>query len=296
MNHWYPIYAIIVGGCGVGLAWWVNRALQRVRRERHDRLEKLRHFDAVRTSSPLDDPNAEARQQALINVETRFTLFRATLVPVVLLVTLTLVALPLLQELPATMLSLLVAAVGVIVSIAARPMLENFVSGVLISFSKPFRIGDTVTVDGEFGTIEDITVSHTIVKAWDWRRLMIPNSQMLSKQFVNYSIVDRYQWKNVEFWVTPEADLHVVEEVARQAAKSSPAYADYEEPRFWVMEMGKEGVRCWIAAWADTPSLAWQLSHDVRTHLAKELRERGIATHLHRIQNSPSQLIAPAAS
>lgn len=288
MNHWYSIYAIVVGGGGVALAWWVNRQLQRVRRARADRLEKMRQFDAIRTSSPLDDPNEEARRQAIINVETRFTLFRATLVPVILLVTGTLVALPLLQELPATMLSLLVAAVGVVIGIAARPMLENFVSGVVISFSKPFRIGDTVTVDGEFGTIEDITVSHTIVKAWDWRRLMIPNSQMLSKQFVNYSIIDRYQWKSIEFWVAPESDLKIVEAVAKEAAKSSSAYADYEEPKFWVMEMGKEGVRCWLAAWANTPSAAWQLSHDTRTRLVTDLREHGIRTHVHRIVSGES--------
>jgi len=284
LTHWYWIYALALGGVGILLAWWVNHELQRVRRERQDRLEKLRQFDAIRTSSPLDDPNQEARTQAIVNVETRFTLFRATLVPVILLVTLILVALPLLQQLPATMLSLLVAAVGVIVSIAARPMLENFVSGVMISISKPFRIGDTVTIDGEFGTIEDITVSHTIVKVWDWRRLMVPNSQMLSKQFVNYSIIDRYQWKYVEFFVAPDADLAVVAEIAREAARSSPACANYEEPRFWVMELGREGARCWIAAWADTPSAAWQLSHDTRTALATELRRRGIKTHLHRLE------------
>lgn len=291
MNKWYPIYALVIGGGGVALAYWVNREFQRVRQERHDRLEKLRQFDAIRTSSPLDDPNEQARKQALVNVETRFTLFRATIVPVILLFTVTLVALPLLQQMPATMLSLLVAAVGVIVGIAARPMLENFVAGVVISFSRPFRIGDTVTIDDEFGTIEDITVSHTIVKAWDWRRLMIPNSQMISKQFVNYSIIDRYQWKYVEFWVAPDADLKVVEEIAKQAAKSSPAYAEYEEPRFWVMEMGKEGLRCWIAAWADTPSAAWQLSHDTRTRLVTELRERGIKTHVHRLESSEPRVM-----
>jgi small-conductance mechanosensitive channel len=113
---------------------------------------------------------------------------------------------------------------------------------------------------------------------------MIPNSQMISKQFVNYSIIDRYQWKWVEFWVAPDADLKIVEEVAIRAAKVSAAYAAYEEPRFWVMETGKEGVRCWVAAWADTPSAAWQLSHDTRTALLTELRERGIRTHVHRLE------------
>lgn len=289
MSKWYLIYTLIVGGAGIALAWLVNRSLRRVQRERHDRLAALRQFDAIRTTSPLDDPNEQARQQALINVDTRFTLFRATLVPAILLFSLSLLALPLLQMVPATILSLLVATVGVVVGIAARPLIENFVSGLVISFSRPFRIGDTVTVDGEFGTIEDITVSHTIVKIWDWRRLMIPNSQIISKQFVNHSIIDRFQWKWVEFWVAPNADLKLVEEIAKRAPKTSAAYADYEEPRFWVMETGKEGIRCWVAAWADTPSAAWQLSHDTRTALVTELRERGIRTHVHRLEMDTSK-------
>lgn len=286
LEYWHAIYALIIGSGGVVIAWWVNRQLQRVRHDRHVRLETIRQFDAVRTSSPLENPNDEARRQALINVESRFSLFRATLVPGILLVTVTLAAVPLLSDLPATLLSFIVAAVGVIIGIAARPMLENFVSGIVISFSKPFRIGDTVAIDGEYGTVEDITVSHTVVKVWDWRRLMIPNSQMLSKQFVNFSIVDRYQWKWVEFWVAPEADLKLVEKIAKDAAKSSTAFSNYEDPSFWVMEVGKEGVRCWIAAWAETPSAAWQLSHDTRTALVTKLREHGIKTHLHRIQGA----------
>jgi small-conductance mechanosensitive channel len=175
--------------------------------------------------------------------------------------------------------SLLVAVAAVVTGIAARPVLENLIAGVIISFAQPIRIGDTVLIDGYFGTIENISLTHTTLKVWDWRRYMVPNHHMLGKEFVNYSIVDRYQWAYVEFWVAPQTDLDAVRDIATKAARSSRHFADYEEPRFWVMEMGKEGVRCWIAAWANTPSAAWQLGHDIRTELARRFAEAAIRTH-----------------
>jgi small-conductance mechanosensitive channel len=278
----YSVYAVVVAASGLFLLWRFRQRIRNIEFARQENLDRLKRFDAVRTESPLDDPVEVARGHAHANVEIRFSLIRAALLPAWCLFIILLLVIPLLGEAPATVITLVGAVVGVIVGIAAKPALENCIAGIVISFAAPFRIGDTVNVDGLFGTVEDITFSHTMIKAWDWRRLMIPNQLMIAKQFINYSIVDRYQWAYVEFWVTPDADLTTVERLAIESAKSSPRFAKYEEPRFWVMEMGKEGIKCWVAAWADTPSAAWQLTHDIRTRLAADLRQAGIITHLFR--------------
>jgi small-conductance mechanosensitive channel len=213
------------------------------------------------------------------SIETRFNMMRRVLLPALGALLLFVLVIPLLSGAPSALLSLLVAVVAVVAGIAARPFLENLMAGVIISFTQPVRIGDTVLVDGFFGTIENISLTHTTLKVWDWRRYMVPNSAMLAKEFVNYSIIDRFQWAYVEFWVDPRTDLDEVRDIATKAALTSPRFADYEEPRFWVMEMGKEGVRCWVAAWADTPSDAWQLGHDIRTELVRRFRDSSIRTH-----------------
>ncbi len=278
----YLIYASAVGIVGVLILWWLNRYIRRTEDTLLERLERLKRFDAIRTESPLEDPTGEARERGLENVTTRFSMVRRTLLPVVGLLIVVIVILPLLSGVPATFLSLLVAIVGVIAGIAAKPLIENLIAGVVISFSQPVRIGDTLLIDGHFGTVEDISTTHTTVKIWDWRRYMVPNSVMLTKEFINCSIVDRYQWAFVEFWVAPETDLERVRELALAAPKRSGKFADYEEPRFWVMEMGQSGIRCWVAAWANTPYAAWLLGHEVRTELARRFREEGIKTHLYR--------------
>lgn len=57
----------------------------------------------------------------------------------------------------------------------------------VISFSKHFLTGDTVTLDSQYGTIEDISLTHTTIKLWDWQRYVVPNHRMLSKEVINHS-------------------------------------------------------------------------------------------------------------
>lgn len=287
--HAYAIYAGVVGSGGIIALLWLQRVIRLAEAHRANRVERIKRFDAIRTDSPIDDPTAEARERGIESITTRFAIMRRALLPGLALTIVLLLGLPLLTGAPATIVSLLVAVVAVIVGIAAKPLLENLFAGIVISFSQPIRIGDTVLIDGKYGTIEDISITHTTVKIWDWRRYMVPNHQMIAKEFINYSIIDRYQWAYVEFWVAPESDLEQVRDIAIASAQSSRYYAGYEEPRFWIMELAKEGVRCWIAAWASSPTAAWQLMHEVRTELVQRLHIAGIRTHAYRYQLDPIQ-------
>lgn len=275
----YVVFAgVVVGGGGVFL-WWVHRRIEFAEQRRAVRIKQVKRFDAIQTISPIENYDKKARRRGLESVETRFNLMRRLFIPLLSAALLAILALPLLSGAPSTILSFSVGAAAVLVGIAARPFLENLIAGVIISFSQPIRIGDTVLVDGHFGTIETVSMTHTTLKIWDWRRYIVPNHQLLTKELVNYSIIDKYQWAHVEFWVDPGADLDEVRDIAMNAARASRHFADYEDPRFWVMEMGKEGMRCWLAAWADTPSDAWQLTHDIRTELAGGFQRKRIKTH-----------------
>ncbi len=277
-------YIVIVSAVGVIVIWWLRRTITMVEEQRRKRLQTLNRFDAaVHTESPHENPLIQARKLALESLSSRFSILRRLLIPAVFLLWLVALAYPFLGNVPANVVSLMVAAATVIVGIAAKPYVENLISGIVISFSRLVRIGDTLLIDGNYGTVEDITITHTLVKIWDWRRYIIPNSRMLEKEFINYSIVDTYQWAYVEFWVDHDADIERVREIAVRAASSSDHFANYEAPRFWLMEMGKEGIKCWVAAWAQSPADAWLLKNEIRTELVRELAQAGIRTHTYRI-------------
>ena len=282
------IYVACIAGIGlfvlVRALYWLDRS----RQQRRAVVEEKERFEAIRTKTPISNPTTVAKERALESIETHFSVTRRVLVPVVLGVTGVLVSLPFLAKAPAAVVPVYAAAVTVLLGLAVRPLLENAIAGLVISSSRMVRIGDTVRVDDMYGTVEDITPTHTTIKIWDWRRYLVPNSRMLQSAFFNYSLFDTFQWAYVEFWVSYDADLERVREIAVSAPSTSQHFSNAEPPKFWLVDLERDAVRCWVAAWANTPSEAWALTHDIRTELVRALQIEGITTHLqhHELQQS----------
>lgn len=76
---------------------------------------------------------------------------------------------------------------GLVVGLAARPLLANLVAGIQIAMTQPIRIGDAVLVENEFGWIDEITSTYVVVKLWDWRRLVVPLAYFIEKPFQNWT-------------------------------------------------------------------------------------------------------------
>lgn len=253
--------------------------IHRYERKARERLQRRPGYAPVPTSSPVSHPLRKAKEKALLSIGFRFSIMRHAVVFFLVVALVVLLVILLIGTIPASVISTFLAATGIILGIAARPMLENFVSGVMMTFSGSVNVGDTVIIDERYGTVEDITLTHTVVKLWNWWRHVFPNSVLMSRDFINLTLYDSYQWCYVEFWVSHEADIERVRTEAVAVAKGQPKNADYEAPRFWVMEMGKEGIRCWVAAWADNPSAAWELSNGIRTELTTRLSKLKIYPH-----------------
>ncbi len=275
-NWWVGAYVIVVVAAGLVTVVRVNIGLYRTRAVRLRRLFAKRQFEAIPTETPVDNPTAVARRRASESIDQQFTVTRRIVVPLVFFVTVVLIGLPFLDRAPATLVSVLIAIVTLLGGVAARPFLENAIAGLVISGSKLINLGDTVAMGDLYGTVEDITATHTTIKLWDWRRYVVPNSQMLHSSFVNYSLHDQHIWAAVDVWVSYEADVERVRTLAVEAARSSANFAGHEDPEFWVLDLTRDGVHCILAAWAELPSKAWLLKHDVRLALALAFRDEGI--------------------
>lgn len=282
-------------------SWVVSLLLARywiykVEKSRIRQLQNRKRFDAIPTQSPLDDPNEEAITRGLESIETRFNFIRRLIFPLLSLIFGFMIVLPFLSTAPAKYGSFFLGILTVIAGIAAKPLIENLISGLVISMGQPIRIGDTVNIDGHYGTVEEIALTYIVVKIWDWRRYIIPNHKLLQKEFINYSLIDRYQWAHVEFWVAPEAPIDKVREIALDAVRQSPAYVPYESPAFWIIKMDKEGINCWVAGWTDNSPKAWTLQNDIRFSLIKSLQEHNIRFHAYNYDVSDSQKMRPTTS
>ena len=269
---------------GLLLLQLIRRRLNTVQKKGTSFIGKLRVFDAVKTKTPFARSVKSQKEKAIERFEQRFTIIRRTVFIVYILIWFVVLLFPVIGHIPATFVSLIAAILAAVIGIAARPFLENLISGIVITFSRQFRTGDTVMINGkEYGTVEDITITHSVIKLWDWKRLIIPNSQMLSKEMVSYTTKDSYLWASVEFWVAYDSDIHKVKELALEIASSSKYLATHEAPKFWIMGMEKDAIKCWVTSWTKSPTDAWYLKIDVRERLIEKFQEEGIKTHSHRL-------------
>lgn len=273
------LYVGLVASIGlitiVTILHWVQQA------EKRRRL-RLEHRGELEPTSLKQDPQVfeQLRGRGLLAINEQYRLSRRLLVPAVLCVIAVMIAVPFIPDLPAQFVSLVAAGFAILIGIAARPVVENVISGLVIGFTRAFNVGDTVEVNDFYGTVEDLTATHTIVRVWDGRRFILPHSELLRARLVNYSLFDGHQWAHVDFWVSPTANFDHVSSIAIGAANDSQHASRNEAPSFWIMEIAPYGVRCRVAAWADNAASAWELRHEVRKHVLSELSAAGYATHV----------------
>src|SRR5262249_23451488 len=76
---------------------------------------------------------------------------------------------------------------GIVVGLAARPVLPNLTAGIQLAMTQPIRIEDAVIVENEWGRIEEITSTYVVVRLWDLRRMVVPLSYFIEKPFQNWT-------------------------------------------------------------------------------------------------------------
>jgi small-conductance mechanosensitive channel len=78
-------------------------------------------------------------------------------------------------------------AAGLILGLAARPLLSNLIAGVQIAITQPIRIEDAVIIENEWGWVEDIASTYVVIRLWDWRRMVVPLAYFIERPFQNWT-------------------------------------------------------------------------------------------------------------
>jgi small-conductance mechanosensitive channel len=162
---------------------------------------------------------------------------------------------------------------GIIVGLAAQRSLGNVLAGLQLAFSQPFRIDDVVIVEGEWGRIEEITLTYAVVKIWDERRLVLPISYFIEKPFQNWTRVSAELLGTVFLYV----DYTVPVEPIRQRLKEILDGTQLWDRRVWnvqVTNASERTVELRALVSARDSSDAWDLRCLVREKLIQFLQER----------------------
>jgi potassium-dependent mechanosensitive channel len=133
----------------------------------------------------------------------------------------------------------LVAALGVGLGFGLQEIFANFVSGLIILFERPVRIGDTITLGNLTGTVSRIRIRATTVTDFDRKEIIIPNKTFVTDQLINWSLSDTVTRVVLTFGVAYGSDHRLVHRLLRQAADENPRVLADPEPQVFFMAYGE---------------------------------------------------------
>lgn len=177
--------------------------------------------------------------------------------------------------------SLLVAVVG----FAAQQVLADVISGIMLSWSRPFNIGEKVIVSslGISGVVEDLTVCHTVIRTYCNSRMIIPNS------VINKAIVENSNYNNdyigsyLEIPVSYKSNLEQAIEIMTRIIESHPLVIDVREDKsqgskvsVLVKELGMTGAVLKCTVWTQTLDDNFTACSQIRRRIKAEFDQAGI--------------------
>lgn len=167
-----------------------------------------------------------------------------------------------------------IGAAGLAIGLALQGTLSNVAAGVMIVFFRPIKLGDFVEVNGQMGTVKEITLNFIELASLSNVQIIIPNAQVWGNTIVNYSVYDtrRAEWT---FGVGYGADLQKAEEVIRDAIMSDPRSKTDPEPFIQVNNLNASSVDFLIRVWCDSADF-FQYQADMKRRVKEALDAAGV--------------------
>ena len=160
---------------------------------------------------------------------------------------------------------------GVVIGIAAQPILGNIIAGVQVAVTQPVRIGDSVIMDGNFSTVEDLRYTYAVLKTWDERRLIVPMRELITETVENWSHTEVHQTCPVFLYVDYGADIDAIRQQFISAVKDNKLWDNKTEPEMFVVEVTANIIHLRGAVSAVGPIEAWTLACEIREQMLNYL-------------------------
>jgi potassium efflux system protein len=153
----------------------------------------------------------------------------------------------------------LVAALSVGIGFGMQEIFANFISGLIILFERPVRIGDVVTIGNLSGSVSKIRIRATTITDFDRKEIIVPNKTFITSQLINWSLSDTVTRVTLKIGVAYGSDLELVRRLLLQIAKDNPRVLREPEPQVLFLTFAES-----------------TLDHELRIHV-RELGDRNLA-------------------
>ncbi|UZO79996.1 mechanosensitive ion channel family protein [Aquimarina sp. ERC-38] len=161
---------------------------------------------------------------------------------------------------------------GIIIGFSAQKALGTLLAGIQIAFTQPIRLDDVVIVEGEWGTIEEITLTYVVIKIWDKRRLIVPTTYFIEKPFQNWTRETSEILGTVFIFTDYKMNVEALRTELTRVLHATELW-DKQVNVLQVTDVKPEGIEIRALMSAKDSPTAWDLRVHVREQLVRFIQE-----------------------
>lgn len=164
--------------------------------------------------------------------------------------------------------------VGLAISLAVKDSLANFAGGINLLVSKAFVVGDYIEIDQDGGTVHDIGMIHTTLQTVDNRRIMLPNSKVMSARVINFSTEEQRR-VDISFSASYDASIEAVQDAILQMVSEEKKAYFQPEPTVLVKNYGDSAIEYSLRVWCHRDDY-WDLYFELMSQIKPALDKNHI--------------------
>jgi small-conductance mechanosensitive channel len=175
-----------------------------------------------------------------------------------------------------TSLAFLTGALGIGVGFGLQNIVNNFVSGLMLLFERPFKVGDVVVVDNESGTVRKIGLRSTVIETFDRSELIVPNSQFISGKVTNWTRSNHIARIKIAVGVSYGSDVDRVLRLLKDATEVDPRVLVNPEPNPLFLRFGDSALEFELHTWISDVKDRLAVRSNLCQEIVRLFREAGI--------------------
>jgi potassium efflux system protein len=171
----------------------------------------------------------------------------------------------------------LIAALGVGLGFGLQEIVANFISGLIILFERPYRVGDVVTVGDIMGVISRIQIRATTITDWDRRELIVPNKDFITGRLINWTLSDAITRIRVPVGIAYGSDTGLAEKLLLKVASENPKVRKDPPPLALFQGFGDNSLNFDLRVFVSELGDRLPVLHELHMAIDREFRKAGIA-------------------
>lgn len=172
--------------------------------------------------------------------------------------------------------AIVLGALGVGVGLGLQGLVNNLISGLIISFERPVNVGDIIEINGKIATMKSIGFRSSIVTSSDGPNVIIPNGELLSHQLINYSMSRNIKKCSLMVGVAYDSNLENVRGQLKQILQDDERILHFPAPDAFFKEFGDNAVEIEVIYWVRNIGEYFPLRSDLISRITTAFKSEGI--------------------